>query len=312
MSDLEAPTRDGSTRLEPMLTAIDANAVLSGLLAVLIVSTLWTTGVGLGMTVRPFEVTGVLRRRRLVAAIVVLDVVLVPAAMWVAVELFVADESIATGLLLVAFASAGPLGIKLADMAGADPAFAIGIVVMLELANIVVVPVWAALLGVATGGRVVLEMAVALAVFILLPIAVGQLIRRARPGVPEGWARRAARFSTLGLIGIVLLVVVRDLDVLVASLASGAVVAAISVITFALVAGWLVERTDRRTRLAVSLVTGTRANAVALAVATTAFPTDPSVAVGAVVAGLASVLMPTLVALWFASTGRAGTETAVS
>lgn len=295
-----------------MLTAIDANAVLSGLLTVLIVSTLWTTGVGLGMTVRPFDVAGVLRRRRLVAAIVVLDVVLVPAAMWVAVELFVADESLATGLLLVAFASAGPLGIKLADMAGADPAFAIGIVVILELANIVVVPLWAAFLGVATGGRVVLEMAVALVVFILLPIAVGQLIRRASPGAPARWARRAARSSTLGLIGIVLLVVVRDLDVLAASLASGAVVAAISVITFALVAGWLVGRTDRRTRLAVSLVTGTRANAVALAVATTAFPTDSSVAVGAVVAGLASVLMPTLVAVWFVLAGRAGTETATN
>ena len=99
--------------------------------ALLLIATLWAAGLGLGMSVRLADVLGSLRRPALVAKTVTLDVILVPVAMWLAVSLFLPGEAIGTGLLLVAFASAGPLGIKLAAVAHGDIGYAIGIVVVL-------------------------------------------------------------------------------------------------------------------------------------------------------------------------------------
>ena len=263
----------------------------------LIAFTLWTAGLGMGMSIQAADIIESLGRRRLVAATIVLDIALVPIAMWVMVQLLQIEDGLATGLLLVAFASAGPLGIKLAAVAGADTAFAIGIVVALELANIVIVPVWVAVLGVAIGMEVVTEIIVALVVFVLLPIGVGQAIGRIKRGRSERCVSLAVRASSVGLALTIATIVARDIQVVSTTIASAAGLAAAAVVSFALVAGWFVGGPERSTRLATSLVTGTRANAVALAVASTAFAADPQVLTGALTAGLVSITLPGLLAM---------------
>jgi predicted Na+-dependent transporter len=54
---------------------------------------------------------------------------------WALVELLSIPDEYAIGLLLVGFASAGPLGIKAAQIAGADVACAVSLVVVLEAAT---------------------------------------------------------------------------------------------------------------------------------------------------------------------------------
>ncbi len=263
----------------------------------LIAFTLWTAGLGMGMSIRAVDIIESLGRRRLVAGTIVLDIVLVPFAMWAMVQLLQIEDGLATGLLLVAFASAGPLGIKLAAVAGAETAYAIGIVVVLELANIVIVPAWVAFLGVATGREVVTEIIVALVVFVLLPIGVGQAIGRIRRSGAERWVSLAVRASSVGLALTIATIVARDIQVVSTAITSAAGLAAAAVVGFALVAGWFIGGPERPTRLATSLVTGTRANAVALAVASTAFAAEPQVLTGALTAGLVSITLPGLLAV---------------
>jgi bile acid:Na+ symporter, BASS family len=113
---------------------------------VALVVTLWITGLGLGMSFRPSQILRALRQGGLFARAAVLDVVLVPLVIWGLAQAFSVPDRYATGLLLVGMASAGPLGIKAAQLARADLPYAIALVVVLEAANAVAIPVWVALL----------------------------------------------------------------------------------------------------------------------------------------------------------------------
>jgi len=239
--------------------------------------------VGLGTQVSLGEIARSLRQWRLVVRAIVLDVVLVPVVMWIAVELLVPDEGYATGLLLVAFAAAGPLRLKLAQVMGADPAFAIGIVVILEVANIVLVPLWASLLGLSSSADILVDIVRTLALLVALPLAMGMAFRSLRPANAVTLGRRALVLAAVGLVVSVAIISARYLDVVLGSVGNGAALASIIVTSFALVAGFLLGGPRRATRLTTSAVTGVGANAAALAVATGAFAGQPAVAAGVVI-----------------------------
>jgi BASS family bile acid:Na+ symporter len=261
-----------------------------------LVLTLWLTGIGVGMMVQLSEIVRSLTRLGLVARTVTLDVLVVPVAMWIAVRLLVEDEGYATGLLLVAFAAAGPLGLKLAQVARADTAFAIGIVVVLEAANILLIPLWSGLLGLTSSADVFLEIVRTVTLLVALPLAIGLAVQHVRPERAAAVSARALRLATVGLVVVVSIIVTRSLDTMLETFTNGAALASGIVITFALGAGWLVGGPQESTRLATSLVSGCRASGAALAVASSAFADRPEVAAGVVTAGLVSVLIPTLVA----------------
>lgn len=275
------------------------------LLSVALVVTLWATGIGLGMSVRPAQVVDSLRRRGLVTRMVLLDLLLVPVAMWVCVRWLALDDGLATGLLLVAFAAAGPLAIKLAHLAGGDVAFAVGIVIVLEVANVLVVPLWASQLGLVSTAAVAIEIVRTLLLLVLLPLTLGLFVGRRWPARAPGWAPVAARVSSVGLVVVVCVIVGRDIDVVISAIETGAALASVVVVALALLGGWLFGGPLRATRVTASMASGVRANGVALAIATTAFADRPEVAVGVVTAGLVSIVVPTLVAGWFARSAPA-------
>lgn len=264
--------------------------------ALLIVGTMWATGVGLGMSVRFTDIATSLRRPALVARTAVLDIVLVPVVMWVTASLLLPEGGIATGLLLVAFASAGPLGIKLADIAGGDTEYAIGIVVVLELANVAAIPIWSSFLGVATAAVVAIEMVRTLVLLVVLPLGVGMLIGRRWATGARRWAPILQRLSSVGVVAVVAFLIVRNVRYLDDDLAYNALLAAALVIGFALAAGWLMGGPERQTRISTSLVTGVRANAAAVAIAATTFAGMPVVSLGVILAGLVSAVLPSLFA----------------
>lgn len=142
--------------------------------ALAITVTLWATGIGLGASVRASDIVAPLRRRGLLARVLALDLILVPVAMWVCVRVLVPDDGYATGLLLVAFASAGPLAMKLVGLARGNAALAIGLVVVLEVANLVVVPLWTSLLGVTSALVVIVDILRTLAILVLAPLVSGR------------------------------------------------------------------------------------------------------------------------------------------
>jgi len=269
--------------------------MLDAIQTIALVATLWATGIGLGMKVNLGDILASLTRVGLVTRTITLDVVLVPIVMWLIVRVLVADDGYATGLLLVAFAAAGPLGIKLAQVTRADTAYAIGIVVVLEAANIVIIPLWSGVLGITGSANVIVDIVRTVGLLVVLPLAIGMGVRRLQ-GRESTLSDVALRLATVGLVVVVSIVIVRSLDVMLASLTNGAALASVLTIGFALGAGWLMGGPGRDTRLTTSVVTGCRANGAALAVATSAFATVPEVAAGVVVAGLVSITLPTTMA----------------
>jgi BASS family bile acid:Na+ symporter len=253
--------------------------------------TLWITGLGLGMSFGPRQILGTLRRGGLFARATVLDVVIVPLLVWGLVQAFSIPDRYATGLLLVGVASAGPLGIKAAQLARADLPYAIALVVVLEAANAVAIPVWVALL-MPPGVQVPMWPVVrTLLLLVLAPLAVGMAVRARRPATAALLAQLAAPLSTIGLLVVIAIVLARYASIVLD--AFGAVgPAALTAVLLALLLGWLLGGPARPTRAATSLVTGVRANGPALAIAQASFAALPAVSVAIVVFGTFSILLP--------------------
>ncbi|MGH8840068.1 MAG: bile acid:sodium symporter family protein [Jiangellaceae bacterium] len=187
-----------------------------------------------------------------------------PLLVWALVELLSIPDEYAIGLLLVGFASAGPLGIKAAQIAGADVACAVSLVVVLEAANALVIPLWVGLL-MPSGVDVPLGVLLGtLTVLVLLPLTVGMMVRWRSPGSARRWAPRVVIVSNMSLMVVIALVVGQNVSTLADAFAAGIVPMIVVTVGFALVLGWLAGGPGRPTRAAVALVTGVRANAVAL------------------------------------------------
>jgi bile acid:Na+ symporter, BASS family len=258
--------------------------------------TLWSTGIGIGMSLGLRELLAPLRQAGLVARVAILDVAGIPLIVWALVEMLSIPADYAIGLLLVGFASAGPLGIKAAQIAGADVAGAVSLVAVLEAANALVIPVWVALLMPAGVVVPLGELVATLAVVVLLPLALGMATRTRWPHSARRWAARAIVLSNVLLIVVIVLVVGRNLSPLAVAFAAGIVPVVLLAVAAALVLGWLAGGPARPTRVAVALVTGVRANALALGIARTSFPTVPAVSVAVVTYGVMSALLPLAVA----------------
>jgi BASS family bile acid:Na+ symporter len=223
---------------------------------------------------------------------VIVDVVLLPLVVWTLVELLTIPDGYAIGLLLVGIASAGPRGIKAAQHAGADVAPAVALVVVREVLNLAAIPFWAAVL-LPSGtefdvGRVI----GALVLVVLLPLFVGTACRRWAPGYSAGLTRGLNRLADVALAVVIVSVVVRDADSVTASIGDRVPLVACIAVVAALALGWLAGGPEPSARAAAALVTGIRANGVALAVAAASFADRPDVRSGVVDFSLFSVTLP--------------------
>lgn len=212
-----------------------------------------------------------LRERRLVVGAVVLDLFVVPLALLgPAAALGVTPEAFA-GLVLLAAASTGPIGVALTRIARGDVAATVSIVTALGVANVVTVPALMLLLldeplvvPVAAVGR-------SLVVLLVAPLAVGALVRRVlerRQRHPEAIARTArvlGSASTLVLGGALLTGLAIDpAGILRTAVGAPAVTGLVMVGAGGLGAAVLTR--DRRRRRALWLTATARSVGVALAV----------------------------------------------
>ena len=265
-----------------------ASALYDGALVV----ALWTTGLGLGLSSDIAGFLAPLRNTKLLANLIVLDVVAIPLLVWALTHLFAVPRDSAIGLLLVGICSAGPLGITASRIAGGDARAAASFVVVLETANAVAIPAWVAWL--LPPGLLVPfgQLIAALAVFVLAPLGVGVGLRAWRGHGVERWSAPLATLSNLLVLLVIILVVIRYGSDVVEAVTNGvAPVAAITVIA-ALALGWTVAGPSAELRVVVALVTGIRANGLALAMAQASFPARPAVHAAVVTFGAFSVVLP--------------------
>jgi len=164
----------------------------------LLVSALVLNGIVLTATARLRDLFAPLRQRRIVASSLCLDTIIVPViVIGLALLLRVEDVTLA-GLVIVAAASAGPIGIALARVARADIPLAVSLVTGIGLLNLFTVPAFSRLLLPASiplpFGALLSSLVGLLLVPLLLGRLFGGLLVRLR-------TKSATRTQVLALIG---------------------------------------------------------------------------------------------------------------
>lgn len=253
---------------------------------------LWAAGMGMGLDHSVRDVLAPLRRIGLVARIALIDVLVLPVLVWLLVHAFRVPAGYATGLLLVGIASAGPLGLKATQLARASAVTALSLIVALELANLAAIPIWSAVLLPSRADIDHLNVLLTLVAVVLLPLVVGRACRRGAPGLSVRLASVLPSIANVALIAAVAAVLFRDWDDVVDAAGQRVPLVAALAVTAALALGWLAGGPGADTRVAAALVTGIRANALALAIAASSFPGEPQVRAGVVIFALFSVTVP--------------------
>lgn len=215
--------------LSEILTVITQVAMLTFVVAGM-------AAMGLGLTLH--EIISPLRDLRLVAGLLVANFVVVPAVAVGLSAVLPMEDAAATAVLLLGCTAGAPFLPKLAQLAKADAGLAVGAMVLLMVVTIgyapLVVPLVVSGASVDPG-----DIASSLVIFMLLPLALGLLVRARYPELAQGWTGPVGQISSVGLVlGIVagLLVTWREV---VAAVGSLIFVAVLLLVVAALAAGWL-------------------------------------------------------------------------
>jgi BASS family bile acid:Na+ symporter len=259
--------------------------------------TLWATAMGLGARHGIQAIRAGLADRGLFGRLLVLDVLVVPLVVLALVTVLSVPDNYAVGLLIVGTAAAGPLGFKTAQMARGNGPLAIALVIVLELVNIVAMPLWAIIVVPDAAMLPPAEIWRTLVLGILLPLTIGLSLHRWVPGVASLVGRWGAPISSVSLALVVIVVLSRDGAEVVESAAAGVLPVAVVTILLAIALGWAVGGPDPATRRTAALVSSVRANAVALAVATSAFGATSPATSAIVVFGLCSLVITPVIAV---------------
>jgi predicted Na+-dependent transporter len=191
---------------------------------------------GLNLTVA--RILGPLRNPRLVIGILVANFVVVPAVAVAAARLLPMDDASAAAVILVGCAAGAPFLPTLAGLAKGDAATAVGVMVLLMVLTVgfapLVVPQVLEGATVAAG-----DIASSLVIYMLVPLALGLLVRARYEGFAAHAAGAFQHASTAGLgVGIVsgLLVTWREVF---GSIGSWVFLGTGLVVLVGLAAGWL-------------------------------------------------------------------------
>ncbi len=245
-----------------MITETLSTIAQVGLL-VFVVASMAAMGLSLtmGAILRP------LRDVRLVALLLLVNFVAVPVVAVLAGRLLPMEEASATAVILIGCSAGAPFLPKLAQLAKGDAALSVGAMVLLMVVTVFYAPV--VVPAVVEGATVdPWDIASSLIVLMLIPLAIGLLIRARYAELAASWAGHAGQISNAALllgIGAALLVTWRDILGAIGSwvFIGTAIVLAASLLG-GYVAGWGRSRSDA---LVSSLATAQRNISAAIVIA---------------------------------------------
>ncbi|NEQ43956.1 MAG: bile acid:sodium symporter family protein [Leptolyngbya sp. SIOISBB] len=245
---------------------------------------------GLSLTVQ--QIIQPLKNVNLVARALTVNFVLVPLVAYLLKTVIPLDPSLGVGLILLATAAGAPFLPKLAQAAKADVAFSVGLMVLLMVVTVVYVPLVLPLLlpGVAVNP---LDIARSLIILMLIPLAIGLVMKARYPDIAASLQPQMAQASTVSLLAVFVLMLVLNFSTMIAAIGSGAIIVAIIFILVSLALGYFLGPTAG-TRPVMGLGTAQRNIAAAMVVATGNFSDDPNVLTMILVGALLMlvILMP--------------------
>ena len=242
---------------------------------------------GLDLTVG--QIVAPLRNARLVVLSLLLNFVLMPlGALALAAQLRL-DQPLGVGLLLLGAAAGAPFLPKLAQIAKGNLAFGVGLMVLLMVVTVGYLPlVLPSLLAGVTVNPA--QIARSLFLLMLLPLAGALAVKAYFVDVAARTKPLLDRLSNLGLIVLVLLITVANVNNVLAVFGTRGILAGLLFIAIGFVAGWLLGGPDTSTRRVLALGTAQRNIAAALVVGSQSF-SDPKVVVMVVVVAIVGLLI---------------------
>jgi predicted Na+-dependent transporter len=216
------------------------------------------TVASLGMSFTVRQLIAPLRRVWLVLALVVLNALVIPAVAWGIAKASPMANQYVDGLVLATIGMGSAAALKAAQLTKrADLALAVSVVVVLQLVNIVAVPVWA--------GRIVTGTSISawdivkdLLLLVLLPLVVGLLLKVRYPDNTATWQPELVKVSNLAMVIALATGIAANWHTIVTMFGSWVIVTAVVIVLIGLGAGALLGGRNPDTRTTTTLVSGTR------------------------------------------------------
>lgn len=274
-----------------------ADELLTALFNGGIVISIGATVLALGLTFTPAQLVAPLRRVGLVVVMVVLSVVVVPAIAWGIAEVFPIQDTYVDGLVLATLGAGSAGALKASQLAkGADLPLAVSLVVVLQLVNIVSVPLWAGQVvsGASLNAWNIIEV---LLLLVLLPLVVGLVLHARYPEHAGEWEVGLTKIANLALVIALAAGIAVNWKTIVDLIGSWVIVASLVILVLALALGALVGWKDSATRTTTGLVTGMRWSALGLIIIGTQLGGEPDYLGPAIVFALLAFVIPLAAAL---------------
>lgn len=192
----------------------------------------------LGLKLTPKQILLPLRDPKMIAGMLAANFIIVPAIAILAARTIPMEDSTAAAVILLGCCAGAPFLPTLAKLAHVDEALAVGVMVVQMVTTVVFAPI---VVPLAIRGAAISTWAIAqsLILFMLLPLAVGLLVRARYQRVAEAAFPRVSLVSTIGLaFGIVAALLVTWRQV-VDSIGSFVFIGTAIIIAAGLVGGWL-------------------------------------------------------------------------
>ena len=214
-----------------------------------------------------------LRNIRNVAAIILANFVFAPVAALGIAWIFSLEDSLSSGLLLLATAAGAPFLPKLVEMAGGSVAESIGFMVVLMVATIFYLPIVLPHLlpGVDLSP---VEIARPLIIMMLLPLGLGILLNRWKPQLAGKLEKPLSAASNVALVVVVVLLVGLNIQIIVGLVGSRGLLAAVALTLGLFAMGYFLPGQSAETAKTIALGTAQRNVSAALVVAGQNFDVD--------------------------------------
>lgn len=231
--------------------------------------------VSIGLRARPSDALALVREPELGARAMVAMFVAVPAFVLAITAFFPIDQALRAALLAISVSPMPPILPRKEIKAGADGDYTIGLQVLATLVSIAVVPFMllaaSAVFGVA-GSFPALAMSKTLAITVGVPLAVGMVVGKYLPEHRDGLAGWAGKLGGVALAIGGAVILVTQIEMILALIGGGALMMTAAIIGFALLAGHLLGGPDEGNRSALAVAASARHPGVAITLATAVFP----------------------------------------
>jgi BASS family bile acid:Na+ symporter len=265
-------------------------AFLNALSNVFTLAFVVTSMLAMGLSLTVPQIIAPLRNARLVLLALAANFVIVPFVGFLLSRIVPLEQDLQIGLILFSCAAGAPFLPKLAQIAKANVAFAVGLMSLLVVATVIYLPFVLPLLlpGVSVNAG---QIALSLTLEMLLPLGIGLFIKARYTDAAASLLHPVAQISNVSLVLLLVLMLGLNISNVLGLLGTGAITAMVVLIGAALVSGYLLGGPGADTRQVLALGTGQRNMAAAFVIATGNFADRPNVLVLLAAAGLVGMII---------------------